>query len=147
MNGFNRSAAALAAMLLMGVSQSAPSSEPAQDLVPSREAVAPLQFTHLCVRPCDCGKPTCGIVCRPPAFTCCDDYCPKTLPRISLCWPMSRCDDYCPKPLPCWPPDPCACKPFQAGRRHMTIPQAPTTKSTNVAGSGIASSRTTQPSD
>jgi hypothetical protein len=107
MNRFFRASPTLAAIILIGLSQPARSAEPEQSAVQSRGAFAPLQFTHLCVRPCDCGKPWCGIICRPPAFTCRDDYCAKPPPRISLCWPTSRCDDYCSKPLPCWPPDPC----------------------------------------
>ncbi|HJS08058.1 MAG TPA: hypothetical protein VJ809_10380 [Pirellulales bacterium] len=114
MNRLLRAVPALVAITWLSLSQPGRSSEPAQDVVQSREAFAPLQFIYLCVRPCDCGKPLCGIICRPPALTCRDDYCPKPPPRISLCWPISRCDDYCPKPLPCWPPDPCACKPVQA---------------------------------
>jgi hypothetical protein len=70
----------------------------------------PFKFDYLCVRACDCGKPMAGIHCRLPAFTCHDDYCPKPLPCVPLCWPKSCCDDYCAKPLPCWPPDPCACR-------------------------------------
>jgi hypothetical protein len=100
---------ALVALLVIAIVQSASASEP-RTVAPPRGPLLPFTFKHLCVRACDCGKPMCGISCRLPAFTCRDDYCPKPLPCVRLCWPKSCCDDYCPKPYPCWPPDPCDCR-------------------------------------
>jgi hypothetical protein len=108
----------LGAAVVLGFAGAAKCEESANVAARVPAPLAPFTFKHLCVRMCDCGKTMCGIKCPLPAFTCRDDYCPKPLPRVPLCWPKGCCDDYCPKPLPCWPPNPCACRPCNAGVIH-----------------------------
>jgi hypothetical protein len=42
------------------------------------------------------------------AKTCCDDYCPKPMPRVCKNGRFC-CDNYCPKPEPCARPVCCCC--------------------------------------